>query len=154
MTKRKITKRKKNNFPTLIESRHAFEMIDQLMLDLATGEVNFAEVDGFEQVVFRTTEGDYLPSLMAMRGWVSCWERFKSGFGFQLNQKPLEILIEQLEALEDDYANAQPITPWQVHNAQHVIDNQRAIYRRLDVYQVREYSRQEIEAIRLEDEAA
>lgn len=144
-------KKKKPTFPSLVDVRQAFEMIDQLMLDLATGEVLFANVEGFDQVVFRTTEGDYLPSLMALRGWVSCWERFKTSFGFALNQQALLVLIDLLDAIEVDYNNAQPITAYQVQAATDVIDNQRAIYRRLDVYKIREVSQQEIEAIKQED---
>lgn len=143
----------KVNRPTLVEVQQAFELIDQMFTDLLTGEVLVAIVGQVEQVVFRTTAGDYLPSLPALEGWISCWSRFAEGFGFMLDQTPLRELVQQLYAIEDDYDRAHLLDKELVYAATQVIAKQRAIYRRLDVYKVRELSRQEVAAIQTEEQA-
>ncbi len=144
---------KKTTTPTLIEVRQAFELIDQLFTDLLTGEVLVAIVGQLEQVVFRTAEGDYLPTLPALEGWISCWARFADGFGFTLDQTPLRDLVSQLYAIEDDYERAHLLEKDLVYAATQVIAKQRALYRRLDVYKIRELSQQEVAAIQAEEQA-
>jgi hypothetical protein len=145
----RAARRKKVLTPSILEVRSAFLLIDQMFDDLRTGQLEFASIDGApEYAVFRDKHDDRLPIVPALDGWISCWERLGKDMHFSIDQQPLRVLMQVLDS-PDAYLSSQ-----QIAAASAVVENQRRMYRTLDVYKVRAASLTEQIAIQLEEATA
>ncbi|QBC44432.1 hypothetical protein [Iodobacter fluviatilis] len=145
----RASRRKKVLTPTIFEVRSAFLLIDQMFDDLRTGQLEFASIEGGpEYAVFRDKHDDRLPIVPALDGWINCWERLGKDMHFSIDQQPLRVLMQVLD-IPDAY-----LTSEQIAAASAVVENQRRMYRTLDVYKVRSTAVTEQTAILLEKATA
>ena len=142
-------RRSKPRKPTIFEVRSAFLLIDQMFESLRTGYLEFASIEGGpEYAVFRDKHDDRLPIVPAFDGWISCWERMGKDMHFSIDQQPLREMMQVLDT-PDAY-----LTREQIAAASAVVENQRRMYRTLDVYKVRAASVAEQIAIQTEEATA
>ncbi|HJW25151.1 MAG TPA: hypothetical protein VJ576_09655 [Rhodocyclaceae bacterium] len=95
----------------------AFEAIDGLMAELATGEIT---MEG-PAPVMRDWEGDWCEVSPALHGWCDCWERIARAMGQPLDLAFLRRLASRLE-------NGVLLCITDLDRASALIDRCRALY--------------------------